>query len=199
MENNYTDREAYLTEGADQLVTDLFLEQGLLDEMPKFRVSVGYAPRHRGGKVLGVCINAKASADEHFEIFINPSIDDGFEALEILSHELVHVADKNESGHRNRFARFARKIGLEGNLTSTHAGVALAKRIKDICELLGTYPHGKIDLDLTGKKKQGTRMLKVSCCDCDFHFRTSRKNVNMIDTDSAPCPACESIGSLFVV
>ena len=153
---NYTDREAYLTEGADQLVTDLFLEQGLLDEMPKFRVSVGYAPRHRGGKVLGVCINAKASADEHFEIFINPSIDDGFEALEILSHELVHVADKNESGHRNRFARFARKIGLEGNLTSTHAGVALAKRIKDICELLGKYPHASIDIDFT--KKQTTRM-----------------------------------------
>ena len=45
---NYTDREAYLTEGADQLVTDLFLEQGLVEEMPKFRVCVGYAPRHRG-------------------------------------------------------------------------------------------------------------------------------------------------------
>ena len=198
---NYTDREAYLTEGADQLVTDLFLEQGLLAEMPKFRVSVGYAPRHRGGKVLGVCINAKASADEHFEIFINPSIDDGFEALEILSHELVHVADKNESGHRNRFARFARKIGLEGKLTSTHAGELLGERIKDICELLGEYPHGKIDLDLTGKKKQGTRMLKVSCylSDCNFHFRTSRKNVDMIDMDTAPCPACEGIGSLFAV
>jgi hypothetical protein len=103
--DNFTDREAWLTEGADQIVTDL-----MGTEMPAYRVSVGYAPRHRGGKVLGVCINAEASADNTFEVFINPSIDDGFKALEVLTHELVHVADKNESGHRGRFARIARRI-----------------------------------------------------------------------------------------
>ena len=48
-----------------------------------------------------------------------------FKALEVLTHELVHVADKNESGHRGRFARIARRIGLEGKLTQTHAGKRL--------------------------------------------------------------------------
>jgi len=196
MENrnqNYTDREAYLTEGADQII-DLF---GHFDHMPPFRVSVGYAPRHRGGKVLGVCINAEASSDNHFEVFINPVIEDGFEALEVLTHELCHVADRNENGHRGRFARIARGIGLQGKLTSTYAGNRLKAHLKDVVELLGEYPHGSIDIDFT--KKQTTRMLKVSCSDCDFHFRTSRKNVDMLDMDTAPCPACEQTDTLFVV
>ena len=188
--DNFTDREAWLTEGADQIVTDL-----IGTEMPAYRVSVGYAPRHRGGKVLGVCINAEASADNTFEVFINPSIDDGFKALEVLTHELVHVADKNESGHRGRFARIARRIGLEGKLTQTHAGKRLGSTLKDICELLGKYPHASIDIDFT--KKQTTRMHKVSCTSCSFHFRASQKMLDMIDFDTAQCPSCQSDGSLF--
>ena len=195
--DNFTDREAWLTEGADQIVTDL-IEPPLGGEgskIPAYRVSVGYAPRHRGGKVLGVCINAEASADNTFEIFINPSIDDGFKALEVLTHELVHVADKNESGHRGRFARIARRIGLEGKLTQTHAGKELESKLRDICELLGKYPHASIDIDFT--KKQTTRMRKVSCTSCSFHFRASKKMLDMIDFDTAQCPSCQSDGSLF--
>ena len=194
---NYTDREAWLTEGADQLISIFSIDDGHWDDMPPYRVSVGYAPRHRGGKVLGVCIHADASSDNHFEVFINPVIDDGFQALEILAHELVHVLDKNENGHKGRFARLARKIGLEGKLTSTHAGNRLKEQIDGVLGLLGDYPHGAIDIDFT--KKQSTRMLKVSCGSCDFHFRTSRKNVAMLDMETAPCPACEQTDTLFVV
>ena len=192
---NYTDREAYLTEGADQII-DLFSNYHF-SHMPKFRVSVGYAPRHRGGKVLGVCINATASADDHFEVFINPSIDNSFQALDILCHELCHVADRNESGHKGRFVRIARGIGLVGKPTQCLAGSTLKGKLDTIINLLGDYPHGAIDIDFT--KKQSTRMLKVSCGHCDFHFRTSRKNVDMLDMDTAPCPACEETDGLFSV
>lgn len=192
---NYTDREAYLTEGADQII-DLFSDNHFSD-MPKFRVSVGYAPRHRGGRVLGVCINAEASADGHFEVFINPSIDSSYQALDILCHELCHVADRNENGHRGRFVRIARGIGLEGKLTQCLAGSTLKGKLEEIISLLGEYPHGAIDIDFT--KKQSTRMLKVSCGNCDFHFRTSRKNVDMLDMETAPCPACEHDDTLFIV
>ncbi len=194
---NYTDREAWLTEGADQLVSQFSDGDGRWNDMPPYRVSVGYAPRHRGGKVLGVCIHADASSDNHFEVFISPAIDDGYQALEILAHELVHVVDRNENGHKRRFASIARRIGLEGKLTSTHAGEGLKAQIDDVLGLLGDYPHGAIDIDFT--KKQSTRMLKVSCGSCDFHFRTSRKNVDMLDLETAPCPACEQTDTLFVV
>ena len=190
--DNFTDREAWLTEGADQIVTDL-----MGTEMPAYRVSVGYAPRHRGGKVLGVCINAEASADNTFEIFLNPSLDEWSLVLEVLTHLMVHVADKMESGHRGRFARIARRIGLEGKLTKTHAGERLGSTLKDICELLGKYPHAAIDIDFT--KKQTTRMHKVSCTSCSFHFRASQKMLDMIDFDTAQCPSCQSDGSLFNV
>ena len=197
MMENYTDREAWLTEGADQMIATFAESDNHWHDMPLYRVSVGYAPRHRGGKVAGVCINAEASSDNHFEVFINPVIDDGLQALEVLAHELVHVVDRMESGHKGRFARLARRIGLEGKLTATNAGEGLTLQIQDVLSLLGDYPHGSIDIDFT--KKQSTRMLKVCCGSCDFHFRTSRKNVLMLDMDTAPCPACEQTDSLFVV
>tara|TARA_R100000963_G_C4638973_1_gene102708 strand:+ start:814 stop:1410 length:597 start_codon:yes stop_codon:yes gene_type:complete len=184
----FSERETWLTEGADQILSDIFPST---TKMPKYRVACGYPPRHRGGKVRGVCINASVSNDETFEVFINPSIEDGFEALDVLTHELVHVSDRNESGHKGNFVRIARMIGLEGKPTECKAGRILAKQLREIVERLGKYPHGSIGLDFS--KKQSTRMLKVYCTDtmgCGFHFRTSTFQINKIDFDTATCPAC---------
>ena len=185
----FSERETWLTEGADQILSDIFPST---TKLPKYRVACGYPPRHRGGKVRGVCINASVSNDETFEVFINPSIEDGFEALDVLTHELVHVSDRNESGHKGNFVRIARMIGLEGKPTECKAGRILAKQLREIVERLGKYPHGSIGLDFS--KKQSTRMLKVWCMDtedCGFHFRTSAFQINKIDSTSATCPACE--------
>ena len=184
----FSERETWLTEGADQILSDIFPST---TKLPKYRVACGYPPRHRGGKVKGVCINASVSNDETFEVFINPSIEDGFEALDVLTHELVHVADRNESGHKGNFVRLARMIGLEGKPTECKAGYNLAKQLRVIADLLGKYPHGSIGLDFS--KKQSTRMLKVYCIDtvhCGFHFRTSTFQINKIDFEIATCPAC---------
>ena len=190
----FSERETWLTEGADQILSDIFKDEA--DNIPKYRVACGYPPRHRGGKVMGVCINASVSNDETFEVFINPSIEDGLTALDILTHELVHVVDMNESGHKGNFVRIARKIGLEGKPTECRAGYKLSKELKSISDRLGKYPHGSIGIDFS--KKQSTRMLKVYCEDesCGFHFRTSSFQINKIDFMNASCPACMNTGTL---
>ena len=190
----FSERETWLTEGADQILSDIFKDEA--DNIPKYRVACGYPPRHRGGKVMGVCINASVSNDETFEVFINPSIEDGLTALDILTHELVHVVDMNESGHKGNFVRIARKIGLEGKPTECRAGYKLSKELKSISDRLGKYPHGSIGIDFS--KKQSTRMLKVYCEDesCGFHCRTSSFQINKIDFMNASCPACMNTGSL---
>ena len=189
-----SERETWLTEGADQILSDIFKNEA--DNIPKYRVACGYPPRHRGGKVLGVCINASISNDETFEVFINPSIEDGFEALDILTHELVHVVDKNESGHKGNFVRIARKIGLEGKPTQCRAGYKLSEELKSISDRLGKYPHGLIGIDFS--KKQSTRMLKVYCtvASCGFHFRTSSFQIDKINFNNTDCPACRCDESL---
>ena len=191
----FSERETWLTEGADQIISDIFPST---TKLPKYRVACGYPPRHRGGKVLGVCINASVSNDETFEVFINPSIEDGFEALDVLTHELVHVADRNESGHKGNFVRIARAIGLEGKPTECKAGYKLAKQLHEIADLLGKYPHGSIGLDFS--KKQSTRMLKVYCTNefCGFHFRTSSFQIDKINWDDTACPACMCDNSLTI-
>jgi len=48
-------------------------------------------------------------------------------------------------------------------------------------------PHGALNIDAT-KKKQTTRMLKVSCTGCGFNYRASQTQIARI-TDYL-CPAC---------
>jgi len=182
------DRESWLTEAAQFILDDLIAPNCPLPETP-FRVSVGF-PSGRQNNVLAQCWKKEASADGHTEIFVTPTCSDSLEILASLTHELIHYSDNCESGHQHHFARVARAVGLEGRLTATVAGDALRDVLQSYIDLLGPIPHGKLDPGKSGKKKQGTRMLKVSCSDCGFHFRTTDKHISaMIYTD---CLACET-------
>ncbi len=189
------DREAWLTAAANMIQTDLILNAcGPDHTIPHpFRVSVGYPPRSTArSKVIAVCIKAAASADSHNEIFITPSLDDSHAVLAALAHELVHQADDCASGHQHFFARIARKIGLEGPLTATHAGAELIEYLNMIVEELGPIPHAAIDLSIA-KKKQSTRMVKVFCQSCGWSFRTSTKNIEaMTSTECLCCGATDN-------
>ncbi len=195
--NAQFDREAWLTEAA-QLILDEVITPAANVTDPTgenrtdnpFRVSVGYPPRSRAdSRVLAVCIRAEASADQHNEIFVTPRLDDSLMILGSLAHELIHQSDDCKSGHRNYFARTARKIGLEGPLTATVPGPELSEYLFTIIDLLGPIPHAAINLE-KAKKKQQTRMLKMECSDtaCGFAYRTSQIQIDKIQ-DSV-CPAC---------
>jgi hypothetical protein len=184
------DREQWLTEAANMIRSDLIipnLPNGHVIPHP-FRVSVGYPPRSTArSRTIAVCIKAEASGDSHNEIFITPSLADNIKVLEALAHELVHQADDCQSGHQHFFAAMARKIGLEGQLTATHAGAELVEYLNMIVDSLGDIPHAAINLDIA-KKKQGTRLLKVECKSCGFNFSLSRKQFDRMLTNT--CNVC---------
>jgi hypothetical protein len=73
-------------------------------------------------------------------------------------------------------------------MTATVAGERLNAVLTEIVEKIGKYPHAGMLENPSEKKKQGTRMLKVSCSDCDWSFRTSKKNVD--DMTSRECLKC---------
>ena len=51
---------------------------------------------------------------------------DPLEVAATLVHELVHIlAVGVEEGHRGKFTKLAKAIGLEGKMTATHAGETL--------------------------------------------------------------------------
>jgi len=174
-------RETWLNQSTDLMRLGIFKNVSL--EIPKdVKISCGFAPSGNKGnkyKTLGVCHNRKSSKAKINEIFISPVTSDSLRVLDILAHELIHAIDDCKNGHKKPFRDMAVSIGLIGQMRSTKAGEELTKDLKEIISKIGDYPHNIISL---GKnlKKQGTRMIKVSCISCSFSYRTSQKNIDMM-------------------
>lgn len=167
-------REEWLVTATQALKPD-FLDKG--SAVPeKVRITCGW-PSHGGRatkkRTTGECWPAKKSGDEHFEIFISPTLDSPIEVLGTLIHELVHAAVGLDAGHKKPFRDVATALGLEGKMTATSVGADLEERLHDLVAKLGDYPHAAIDP--SQKKTQGTRMLKIQCPSCGWMARTSQK------------------------
>jgi hypothetical protein len=196
----FTERETYLQAAAVMLQHSVFTAAGIEPsawESKRYRVSCGFPIGYRGsrtGKVtIGQAFDPSISADGTAEVFINPILDKPSDVVAVLAHELVHVYAGIQCGHKGEFKRIARDIGLVGALTATVAGADLQAKIDDIVAALGAYPHGKIDP--TMRKKQGTRLLKLWCGECEWTARVSAMQAARLN-DNSICPCCGNAGTL---
>tara|TARA_R100000687_G_C6396405_1_gene139741 strand:+ start:149 stop:739 length:591 start_codon:yes stop_codon:yes gene_type:complete len=182
-------REEWLTEAVLLLDAQVFapVMEGVIPDL-QFRVSCSFpgGPGKKKG-VVGQCWNPSASADSTTEIYISPVEDNPVEVLDTLVHENVHRIVGCKHGHKAPFKRLAVKVGLEGKMTSTHAGEALRETLTGLAETLGTYPHAKVTPG-EGKKKQSTRMLKVVCTECD---NVARQALTPFKMFGLVCGGCE--------
>ncbi len=154
----------------------------------KLRVSVGWPKGSRGGnKTIGQCWSDTVCTDKHFETFISPALRDGDQIFGVLAHELVHATVGLKVGHKGAFKHCATTIGLEGKMTATTNGPAMAERAKAFITKHGKYPAGAIVSD-KGRVKQGTRLIKCECSECGYIARTTAK---WIENGTPLCP-CNS-------
>lgn len=177
-------REEWLLKATALMREDMFARQAAT--IPQVRVSVGFPGGSRGGKnVIGQIWHGAATGDSIPQVFISPIIDDPIQALEVLAHELVHACTPGD-GHGAAFKSLATRIGLTGRMTATVAGPELRSQLETLAGFLGAFPHSAINL--SDRKKQSTRMIKVECS-CGFNCRLTRK---WLEEVGAPiCPACE--------
>ena len=174
-------REEFLNESMG-ILKPLFLSHGHL--IPdNIRISCGFARGSR--KAIGQCFNEKMSKDSTIEIFICPTQSDTLRVIDILAHELIHACYPL-AGHKGDFRKCAKNIGLTGKMTATVATDRLNAWIdSNIKSKLGEYPHATVS---DSKKKQSTRLIKVSCDSCGYTVRISRK---WLDHENATtCHAC---------
>lgn len=165
-------REEWLIQAAGRLA-----ESGLFQaSLPPVQVSIGWPLRKATGrnKAIGQCFATIAARDGKAHIFVSPVLEDPIEVLETLVHELVHAVVGVKCGHRGAFTRLIRAIGLEGKPTATHAGPDLRVKLEALASELGPFPHGSLSA-LERMKKQGTRMLKLTCPNCGYLVRTTRQ------------------------
>ena len=135
---------------------------------------------------IGEAWSAKNSADESCEVFISPVLKDPVEVSATLVHELVHCAVGVEEGHKGKFTRLAKAIGLEGKMTATRPGESLTVRLREITDRIGPYPHAELTHS-NAPKKQGCRLLKVACEDCGCVIRMTRKWLDEVGPPTCGC------------
>jgi len=180
-------RETYLTQLAGKLEV-LFTEIG--ESLPPYRVTCGWPSKRAtatNNKAIGQCFSPKASKDGTTELIVSMCIDDPMEAAAILAHEMVHAAVGVSCGHKGPFRRVALAIGLEGKMTSTHAGETFKQRVAPMLQELGDYPHAALDPSVA-RKKDGTRLVKAACPECGYTVRITRK---WLDVAIPRCPVDE--------
>lgn len=184
-------REQWLGQVMDEL-RPYFKDAGY--PLPKnVRVTCGFPSQHaRSAKIraIGESWTSKCSADKTFEVLVSPIEDRSVEAAAILAHELAHIADDHQHGHRGRFVKIVRAVGLEGPPRRTYPGDRFKSMMKPIIKNLGQYPHAKLDV-LPEYKKQTTRLIKVMCPhpECGYAARVTRMWIDMAGT-----PLCANKG-----
>lgn len=177
-------REEWLSKVLHKHISPMFAAHGATVPAD-CQVSVGFPGGGSARKRIGECWPRSRSAKSVNEIFINPSVSTPFKMVEILVHEAIHAADDCASGHKGFFRRTAVAVGLEGKMTSTHAGKQLAEWIDYVIAQMPEFDHGALTLD--GRKKQTTRMVKWSCNECGAIWRAAAK------WPMHCCPVCGSL------
>ena len=189
-------REEYLQKAKDELNDRVFKQAGY--EIPEVKISCSWAlgTAETNKKVLGQCVPRSWSKANINEIMIVPTVDDSEEVIDTLAHELVHAVDDCKSKHGAGFKKICLAVGLNGSSQMTYAcaGDELKQTIKEIVEDIGLYPHN--ELNINQRKKQTTRMIKVSCTECEFSYRTSRKNIESMTNFT--CNGCGEEHALIV-
>lgn len=182
-------REQWLIRATEQFCRPHFLNRGGHKIPTDVKVTCGWP--HKGGtgaksKRIGECWSRAASSAGVNEVFISPYLDDPIEVLATLVHELIHAADDVKSGHKGYFKTCALEVGLEGKMTATRASDELEAIFSGWLEVLGKYPHSKLDLTKGPVKKQTTRMVKCTCGSCGFIVRTTRKWLSEVGEPHCP-------------
>lgn len=177
-------REAWLNQALAKMAP-LFKDKAGVEIPSDARVSVGFPGGGSARKRIGECWPRERSQDKVNEIFISPTLSDPMRMLDVLAHEAIHAVDNCASGHKKEFKRIAKAIGLEGKMTATKAGEELRKELEAIIAALPALTHGA--LDLNGRKKQPTRLIKMECECCGMIIRTTQKWIEQTGEPSCAC------------
>jgi hypothetical protein len=159
--------------------------------LPPVKVSCSWPGGGSARKRIGECWARRMSKAGINEIFISPKIEASDRVVSILTHELAHAIDDCKNGHKAGYVKIAKTLGLEGKPTQMELPPELANAIANaVIAKVGVFPHST--LDLSSRKKQTTRMLKLECGACGAVWRMAAKHA--INVTACPCCQTEMAG-----
>lgn len=139
-------KEAYL-KAAFQKVIPLFYESGF--PIHEITENLKITCIDIRGPWEGYCRSTMSDdyyPEEKHQIVINNDIDNGFDAIEVLIHEVCHAIQyhlyqDDIRPHGKEFKAIAEKVGLTGRMTQTYADAELKVKIREWEKDIGEYPH----------------------------------------------------------
>ena len=139
-------KETYL-KAAFQKVIPLFYESGFpIDEIEENIEITCTDIRKSWGGYCKQTISDDYYPEEKYQIVINNSVDNGFNAIEVLIHEVCHAIQYhlyqgNVKPHGKEFKAIAEGVGLTGRMTQTYVDTDLKIKIMEWEKDIGEYPH----------------------------------------------------------
>ena len=143
--------------------------------LPDFRVSSGFPSSGRRGRAT-----AEAWQEDDgggYRILVRPDRHDPQKLAAAIAHQLAHIAaGQRETEGRHLFRHIAISIGLRGRATEAAPGRLFQELAAPILTKAGPLPEPFAGPPKNARKaKQKTRLIKVSCRECGYVARVSRK------------------------
>jgi hypothetical protein len=165
----------------------------LLPQAPA-AVAISWSFPSKGGtkssrRTIGECHYKGGSAvkvEGDRVILISPTLQEPYDLIETLVHEMVHAALPMGCGHRAQFSQLAARIGLVKPWTATTAGPELKKKILGWLKRLPKWPGGHLLI----QHQQKNRQLKA-VCDCETP-RIIRGSAKLFEQGPIVCGLCEA-------
>lgn len=144
---SYNTREAWLQAAIEQLRPH-FQPHAALPAKLHALISFPF----RSSKAQGQWFPAGMLADKLPLVLVTPDVKDPVKVLDILVHELIHVATPG-ARHGKEFKELATKVGHTGRMPSSHGTPELLKKLGQLLSALGPYPHAVFHADNQTKPK----------------------------------------------
>lgn len=192
MEVLYTTREEWMNAFLEAARPHFAAVGAIIPE--NCRISIGFPSTGYRSSVIGECWSSDASADGHFEIFINPTTQTDARIADIITHEAIHAALGIAEGHGKEFGRVARALGLDGKLTATIAGPDWFAWAMPILESIGAMPYAAIKGGMKPpRKKKKTYLIGHTCTECGTQAWLTAKNSAPLPYIRCVNPDCEGV------
>lgn len=128
---------------------------------------------HNLGKAVGLCYSTVYSGNSKVRrIEIDRETSDTLKALEIVAHEVSHAILPDTVGHKGKFVDAVFSVFKLGGIpTATSVTLEFSELIKSWLEKSGSYPYIEF---VDKRRKQTTRMVKLSCADVECTGATKK-------------------------
>ena len=143
--------------------------------LPEFQVSSGFPSSGRRGRATAEAWQEDDGGS--YRVLVRPDRHDPQKLAAAIAHQLAHIAAGSRKAEgRHLFRHIAISIGLRGRATEAAPGRLFQELAAPILTKAGPLPEPFVGPPKDARKaKQKTRLIKVSCRQCGYVARVSRK------------------------